>query len=153
MVLHLAVQCWALLPIRNELPAKVSPGLIEEIVNKIFLRAHPALGSALAAVADIVENVPILFRVDLIEKLLDALKLLAVETEVIRSRTDAVGEQIGIDLEERPTIRRYAAFLASRLFGLALRSGQALSPVLKTWETIGQKDVLPEVRHAWNREV
>jgi hypothetical protein len=152
-----AIQSWALLPLQNDPPVPISPGLIEDIVDKIFLRAQPELASTLGAVADMVEHVPMLFHAGLVEKLLDALRLLAVETEIIRRGADVAGSsgehQIAIELEERPAIRRYAAILASQLFGLVRRSGQALSPVLKTWEAIGQNDVLPEVRRAWNHQV
>ena len=148
-----AVQAWALLPLRNNPPATVPLDLIEEVVNKIFFRIRPALASALGTIADLIEHVPALFNVGLIEKLLEGLKLLATETEIIRKHYDFTAEQIAIDPEERPTIRQYSALLAAELCQSTKRSGWPLSPVLETWKTIGQNDVLPEVRKAWNRPV
>jgi hypothetical protein len=151
-----AVQSWALLSVRSKPPHEVPSELVELLTDKVFFRTPPALPSALAAVGDMIDHLPELFGRELIEKLLQALKHLELETEIPTTQTAPfeATDEYAIDVEERPSVRRYATFLASQLFHLSDRSHgrPAASPVLKAWEEIGHKDLLPEVRHAWNRQ-
>jgi len=142
-----AVQSWGLLSVRSEPPLKVPSTLVDELVDKVFFRMPPALPSALASAGDMIEHVPTFFSAQSIAKLLHALKQLATETEIISVRPEAIDmeQRITIESGERPSVRRYAAFLASQLFDLATRSGEAPSPVLQIWEEIGRNDRLPEV--------
>jgi hypothetical protein len=151
-----AVQAWALLPIRNDPPVSVPADLIEELVDRIFFRVPPALPSALATTGDIIHHIPALFGPPIVKKLLQALEQLVIETEISSLRSEASEpseERIIISPEERPSCRRYAAFLAANLSNTLTKVGEVLPPVLQTWDRIGNEDPLPEVRRAWDTEI
>ena len=147
-----AVQMWALLPLRNKLSADVPATLITDLVDRIFFRLPPALASALGTVAELIRLRPRIFTSESVQKLIVALDSLMRETEIpLAAAPDgALEDKITIPINERPTIRRYAATLARDLIEFLNQREEPVPSTLDSWREKTRRDILPEVERVWS---
>jgi SIR2-like domain len=125
--------------------------LLNELVNRVFVRRQPGLGSAIGWLANLIKEMPEILNARHYDSLLLALEYLLKETELpsLEDLEMTVESNPLIRFEERPEYRRLASRLAHRLYFFYEKQGKELPSILVEWKSISEKDVLPEVRKVW----
>ena len=131
----------------SELPSD----LLDELVNRVFVRRQPGLGSAIGWLANLIKEMPEILNARHYDSLLLALEYLFKETELpsLQDLEMTIESNPLIRFEERPKYRQLASRLAYRLYLFYENQGKKLPSILVEWKSISEKDVLPEVRKVW----
>jgi hypothetical protein len=125
--------------------------LLDELVNRIFVRRQPGLGSAIGWLVNLMKEMPEILDAEQCNSVLLALEYLLKETELpsLQDLEMTVEGNPLIRFEERPKYRLLASRLAHRLYLFYEKQGKALPSILVEWKSISEKDVLPEVLKVW----
>jgi hypothetical protein len=125
--------------------------LLDELVNRVFVRRQPGLGSAIGWLANLIKEMPEILNAEQYDSVLLALEYLLKETELpnLEDLEMTIESNPLIRFEERPEYRRLASRLAHRLYLFYEKQGKELPSILVEWKSFSEKDVLPEVRKVW----
>jgi SIR2-like domain len=125
--------------------------LLNELVNRVFVRRQPGLGSAIGWLANLIKEMPEILNAEQYDSVLLALEYLLKETELpsLQDLEMNIESNPLIRFEERPEYRRLASRLTHRLYLFYEKQGKELPAILVEWKNISEKDVLPEVRKVW----
>jgi hypothetical protein len=125
--------------------------LLNELVNRVFVRRQPGLGSAIGGLTNLIKEIPEILNIGHYNSLLLALEYLLKETELpsLQDLEMTIESNPLIRFEERPKYRRLASRLAHRLYLFYKNQSKDLPSILVDWKNISENDVLPEVRKIW----
>jgi hypothetical protein len=142
--------CWLGYARNHSLPEPPSD-LLDELVNRIFVRRQPGLGSSINWLANLIKEMPEILNAGHYDSLLLALEYLLKETELpsLQDLEMTIESNPLIRFEERPEYRRLASRLAHCLYFFYEKQSKELPSILVEWKSISEKDVLPEVRKVW----
>jgi hypothetical protein len=124
------------------------PDLLNELVNRVFVRRQPGLSSAIGWLANLIKEMPEIFNAAHYDSLQLALEYLLTETELpsLQELEMTIERNPLIRFEERPEYRRLASRLAHRLYSFYEKQNKEIPSILVKWKNISENDVLPEVR-------
>lgn len=125
--------------------------LLNELVNRVFVRRQPGLGSAIGWLTNLIKEIPEVLNTGHFNSLLLALEYLLKETELpsLQDLEMTIESNPLIRFEERPKYRQLASRLAYRLYLFYEKQGNELPSILVEWKSISETDILPEVRKVW----
>jgi hypothetical protein len=125
--------------------------LLNELVNRVFVRRQPGLSSAIGWLANLIKEMPEILNAGHYDSLQLALEYLLKETELpsLQELEMTIESNPLICFEERSEYRRLASRLAHRLYSFYEKQNKEIPSILVKWKNISENDVLPEVRQVW----
>lgn len=122
--------------------------LIDELINKLYLRKQPELVKITQYLINIVESIPYYLNDEQMERICIALEYLSYETDlnIILQNNFENLMQDRVDLTEQ---RYYSSKLARVIYELIQNVGKDFPECLKIWKEASKNDPLPEVRNLW----
>lgn len=136
---------------RNHSLPEPPPDLLNELVNRVFVRRQPGLSSAIDWLASLIREMPEILNTGHYDSLQLALEYLLKETELpsLQELEMTIESNPLIRFEERPEYRRLASRLAHCLYSFYEKQNKEIPSILVKWKNVSENDVLPEVRKVW----